>query len=288
MALQKIRPLSDNPTLSDQRVHNTPQFDVEVYLPNQTEIDRALRYPYYAPSCAFVLDAGRLHPLRDAGILNGRTAVLSVGSNRAPVQLQRKFGKDAVVPVTPAILHDCDIVHVAMLGYYGAVPCTAFPSKGCDVRLNVAWLDASQLAEMHRTEAVGVAYDYVRFNEGAVTHLDIPEADGHVVPAITPLYGYNARAGVLDIGGAMPASLPMIDATGRQFSAFTQAEATTFVRRLCQHNDDRDHAAFVTDMRNDKAARDTIREILSAHALFATNAPWTVIDIECDNLDAFL
>ncbi|WP_438996169.1 hypothetical protein [Candidatus Puniceispirillum sp.] len=280
--------MSDNPTSSDQPLHKAPPFDVEVYLPNQSEIDRALRYPYDAPSGAFILDSGRLKPLIDVGILDGRTAVLSVGSNRAPVQLRRKFGNDAVVPVTPAILHDCDIVHVAMLGYYGAVPCTAFPSEGCHVQLNVAWLDASQLAEMHRTEAVGVAYDYVRFSEGAVTHVDIPDADGHVVPASTPLYGYNARSGVLDIGGAMPASLPVIEAKGRQFSAFTQAEAVTFVRRLCQHNDDRDHAAFVTDMRNNKAARDAIREILSAHALFATNAPWTVIDTECDNLDAFL
>lgn len=280
--------MSDNSPLSEQASYPSPQFDIEVYLPNQTELDRALRYPYDAPAGAYVLDCGQLRPLRDIGILAGRTAVLSVGSNRAPVQLQRKFGKDAVVPVTPATLHDCDIVHVAMLGYYGAVPCTAFPSKGCHVRLNVAWLDADQLVEMHRTEAVGVAYDYVRFSEKAVTHLEIPEADGYAVPGDTPLFGYNARAGVLNIGDGMPASLPVIDAEGRQFSAFTQAEAATFVRRLCQHNDARDHATFVKDIRNDKAARDAIREMLSEHALFATNAPWQVISTECENLDSFL
>ncbi|MGB2234820.1 MAG: hypothetical protein ACPH5J_04500 [Candidatus Puniceispirillum sp.] len=265
-----------------------PQFDADIYLPQQTEIDRALHYPYDAPSGAFVLDRGQLRPLHDAGILAGRTAVLSVGSNRAPVQLQRKFGKDAVVPVTPATLHDCDIVHVAMLGYYGAVPCTAFPAKGCHVRLNVAWLDASQLAEMHRTEAVGVAYDYVRLSEGAVSHLAIPESDGHIVPADTPLFGYSARAGVLNIGNGMPASLPVIEAEGRYFPSFTQAEAAIHVRRLSQHDDARDHVTFVTDIRNDKAARDAIGEALSAHALFATNAPWKAIDIECGNLDAFL
>ena len=280
--------MSDNSRLSEQASYPSSQFDIEVYLPNQTELDRALRYPYDAPAGAYVLDCGQLRPLRDIGILAGRTAVLSVGSNRAPVQLQRKFGKDAVVPVTPATLHDCDIVHVAMLGYYGAVPCTAFPSKGCHVRLNVAWLDADQLVEMHRTEAVGVAYDYVRFSEKAVTHLEIPEADGYAVPGDTPLFGYNARAGVLNIGDGMPASLPVIDAEGRQFSSFTQAEAATFVRRLCQHNDARDHATFVKDIRNDKAARDAIREMLSEHALFATNAPWQVINTECENLDSFL
>ena len=280
--------MSDNSLLSDHPFNQLPQLDAELYLPKQTKVDRALRYPYDAPNGAFVLDCGQLRPLNDAGILADRTAVLSVGSNRAPVQLQRKFGKDAIVPVTPATLHDCDIVHVAMLGYYGAVPCTAFPAVGCHVRLNVAWLDASQLAEMHRTEAVGVAYDYVRLSKGAVSHLQIAEADGHIVPADTPLFGYSARAGVLDTGNGMPASLPVIEAEGRQFPAFSQAEAASFVRRLCQHNDARDHVAFVTDMRNDKAARDAIRDTLSAHALFATNAPWTVINTECDNLDAFL
>ena len=280
--------MSDNSLLSDHPFNQVPQLDAELYLPKQTEIDRALRYPYDAPEGAFVLDCGHLRPLHDAEILTGRTAVLSVGSNRAPVQLHRKFGKNAVLPVTPATLHDCDIVHVAMLGYYGAVPCTAFPSLGCHVRLNVAWLDADQLAEMHRTEAVGIAYDYVRFTDAAVTHLDFPEADGYRVPADTPLFGYSARAGVLDIGDGIPAALPVITAEGRQFSAFTQAEAVTFVRRLCQHNDARDHASFVADMRQDKLARDTIREVLSAHTLFATNAPWAVIDTECDDLDAFL
>ena len=99
--------------------------------------------------------------------------MLSVGSNRAPVQLLRKFGNAALVPVTPAILHDCDIVHAATVSYYGAVSCTAFPSSGTDVMLNVAWLDEAQLQVMHRTEAVGVAYDYVRLFTGTVTHLPV-------------------------------------------------------------------------------------------------------------------
>jgi hypothetical protein len=71
-------------------------------------------------------------------------------------------------------------------------------------------------------EAVGIAYDYVRFTDAAVTHLDFPEADGYRVPADTPLFGYSARAGVLDIGDGIPAALPVITAEGRQFSAFTQ------------------------------------------------------------------
>ena len=60
--------------------------------------------------------------------LGWTNSVLSVGSNRAPVQLLRKFGPDSLLPVTLARLHDCDITHAAILGYYAAVPCTAFPS----------------------------------------------------------------------------------------------------------------------------------------------------------------
>ena len=46
-------------------------------------------------------------------------------------------------------------------GYYAAVPCTAFPSPGTIVDLNVVWLDDYQLAQMHRTEGINVAYDFV-------------------------------------------------------------------------------------------------------------------------------
>lgn len=280
--------------MSDQvspsaRVHRAAvRLDDNFYLPVQSEIDRALLYPYDAPEGAFVLNHGQLSMFDDAGILGGRTGVLSVGSNRAPVQLRRKFGNDAVVPVTPVILHDCDIVHVAMLGYYGALPCTAFPSLGTRVHLNVAWLDDDQLAVMHRSEAVGVAYDYVRLDEGAVTHLAVPEAGGHIVSVGTPIFGYSARAGVLDINGGFPAALSVISATGRQFSACTQAEAVILLRRLSQHNDTRSHADFVADMQQDKLARDLMRKALSAHALFASNPPWTILDVECGDLDAFL
>ena len=103
--------------------------DDDVYLAAQSEAQRATDYPYVAPEGAFVLKGGRLAALDDPALLAGRTAVLSVGSNRAPVQLRRKFGDDAIVPVTPAILHDCDIVHAATVSYYGAVSCTASIQK---------------------------------------------------------------------------------------------------------------------------------------------------------------
>jgi len=264
------------------------RFDHDRYLPIQSELDRAFDYPYEAPSGAFVFINGGLAPLEDASILSGRTAVLSVGSNRAPVQLRRKFGDAAVIPVTPAILHDCDIVHAAMLGYYGAVPATAFASKGCDVSLNVAWLDDQQLVHMHRTEALGVAYDYVELNAGSVSHLPVPQAGGDIVPAAQIIYGYNARSGVLDLGAGKPAGLATIPATNRSNKALSQHEAATLVRQLTGHDDDRPMDVFIADMQGDRAARDAIIATLANHALFDDNPPWRIVPVSLDDVEAFL
>lgn len=262
--------------------------DEAYYLPEQSELERATNYPYDAPQGAFVFDQGRLSAFRDASILADRTAVLSVGSNRAPVQLRRKFGDAETIPVTPAVLHDCDIVHAAQLGYYGAVPCTAFPAKGCDVGLNIAWLNASQLALMHRTEALGVAYDFVRFDGGAVTHLPIPAAGGEVVSGYQPIFGYAARGGVLNVGGGMPAGLSAIPAKNRIFETMSQRQASSLVRKLAGHDDARAMEDFVADMQASRSARMAVLERLSAHMLFAEEAPWQVIEMTLDDIDAYV
>lgn len=263
-------------------------FDQEFYLPTQSELDRAFDYPYEAPDGAFVFVNGGLAVLDDASILNGRTAVLSVGSNRAPVQLRRKFGDAALVPVTPAILHNCDITHAAMLGYYGAVPATAFPSVGCDVTLNVAWLDDDQLVQMHRTEALGVAYDYVVFDQGAVTHLPVPEAGGMIVSPQQQIFGYNARSGVLDMGQNEPAGLSRIPAENRNFASMSQHEAADYVRQLTGHDDDRSMPEFIAAMQQDRASRDAILAVLEQHALYAESAPWQTLPMTLDDIDAYL
>ena len=265
------------------------RFDPAIYLPNQTELDRATEYPYAAPDGAFTFHNGMILPFDNANadaLLAGRTAVLSVGSNRAPVQLRRKFGDAATVPVTPAILHDCDIVHAAMLGYYGAVPATAFPAKGCDVTLNIAWLDAEQLVMMHRTEAIGVAYDYVKLAPAAVTHLPI---DGAMIlsPDIE-IFGYNARSGVLDFGDGAPAGLAAIPASNRRFLTRSQKQAAQFVRELTGHDDARSMAAFITDITQDRAARDATIDILQAHKIMEVDPPWQIVPVTLDGIEDYL
>ena len=263
--------------------------DAASYLAPISEVDRAYKYPYDAPEGGFVLASGRSLNLEQAqldqmdedpnfGVLAGRTPVLSVGSNRAPVQLLRKFGPDSLLPVTPARLHDCDITHAAILGYYAAVPCTAFPSPGTIVDLNVVWLDDYHLAQMHRTEGINVAYDFVV--------METVEHQFTVRPG--PVFGYAARAGVLDCGDGEPAGLSAIPSHGRKFKTLTQAEANAKLRELAMVDDDRSMIQFITEMQADKSARDAIIERLRPHAIQAHKPPWQVQAVNIDGVDAYL
>ncbi|MGC6454477.1 MAG: hypothetical protein ACON31_11265 [Candidatus Puniceispirillaceae bacterium] len=265
-------------------------FDQDRYLGVQTEAERATDYPYIAPEGGFVLDHGVLRQLDDPALLAGRTAVLSVGSNRAPVQLRRKFGDAAMLPVTPAILHDCDIVHAATISYYGAVSCTAHPSVGTDVMLNIAWLDPDQLRIMHRTEALGIAYDYVRLFAGVVTHLPVIEAGGDIVAPAAPVFGYSARSGVLDVGGGWPAGLARIPARGRKFQTLSQGSAAGIVHAVAGESDSTTPAAqadFIERVVGDKVWRQEINSHLQSRAIHA-DGPWQVQPVTSDDVEAFL
>ena len=261
-----------------------PLADGDAYLTMLSDVDRARLYPYHAPSGGYLLANGALYLLdqqmidRHQWIFDGRVAVLSVGSNRAPVQLRRKFGDAAIIPVTPARLFDCDIVHAAMLGFYAAVPCTAFPCAGCVVSLNVAWLDPDQLEQMHRTEGIGVAYDYVMMQD-VVHDMQVPDQ---------PVFGYSARTGVLDYAGGAPAALPAIAAVGRRFPEVSQAEAAARVRQLTGCDDSRSHAEFIADIQREKSARDAVIAGLKNYALFAETPPWQVLSVRVNGIDAFL
>lgn len=273
------------PALLDRLPNDFVAFaDSSAYLGVLSDIDRARLYPYTSPAGGYILANGALFNLDQAKIdrhkwlFKGRVAVLSVGSNRAPVQLVRKFGNNAVVPVTPARLFDCDIVHAAMLGYYAAVPCTAYPSDGCIVSLNVAWLDAVQLEQMHRTEGVGVAYDFVMMQN--VVH-DV------MVPS-QPVYGYSARSGVLDFGSGSPAALPNIAAFGRRFPLASQKDAACRVRQLVGRADCRSYAEFIADIQREKSLRDEVVFGLQNHALFHESPPWQAVSVKVDGLEAYL
>ena len=259
---------------------------LRTYLEEISEQDRASLYPYMAPAGGYVLVRGQLFSLdqqrleeSDAvHLLFGRKPVLAVGSNRAPYQLLRKFGSQAIVPVTPARLHDCDVVHTALVSYYGAIPCTAFPSSGTITELKVVWLDEEQLLQMHKTEGIGVAYDYVEM-QGVEHQFEVPAG---------PVFGYAARAGVLAWESCQPASLAAIHAQLRRFRVISQRQAAQRVCQIAKLEKAYSGEQFISAMQADKTLRAEVNDQLRTHSIQPNQPPWQVIPVSMNGIDDYL
>lgn len=199
--------------------------------PRAQDLLRAFLYPYAAPDHDFLFKGGRVEPVPAddiaglSGLIRGRVPVLAVGSNRAPVQLARKFsGHDLSdeVPVSHGWLEDHDIVYSTHLTRYGAVPATLATSFGTRVRVSVTWLDAKQLLHMHKTESVPAHYRYDQLDGENVT-LDCGIALGRVGV-------YQSVAGhVFD--GKDVFALSEIAARHRRFPALSQWDMIAHVAR---------------------------------------------------------
>ena len=241
-----------------------------------TPFAQATLYPYPAPEGDFVMEKGLPRPVPEgigADTLRGRVPVLSVGSNRSPLQLRRKFGTEALLPVTAAVLRDVDVVFASSLSYYCAVPATGFPCPGAAAHLNVAWLDEAQLAHMHETEARGVAYDFIRYHPGTVDHGTRGDMGDPVFGQ--PVHGYESRAGVLGLKG-QPVAHEAIACDGRVFPAMDETSMLERVRTLAGPE-----AAtleeWVLAMRDSRAAREGVMRAMGPLTIKPGNAPWEII-----------
>ena len=230
-----------------------------------SNLERALDYPYDAPEHAYFIKNGQVFDLDPNYDFAGRIAVLSVGSNRAPVQLNRKFGKSAELPVTPVRVYDCDVVHVANLAPYGAVPCSAFPCPGTHIDLNIAWLTPAQLVVMHQTESVGEAYDWVEWDLRCVQH----RFDG----PLDRLFGYAAMAGAFCNSGEGPFGLQRIPAVNRQFTVKTQRQVQNMIyRQYCTERVSLE--CWIQQLQLDRVLRDDVASGLCSNAVFPSVMPW--------------
>ena len=239
-----------------------------VKIPEMTMRERALGYPYEAPEGSFLISGGYCTELPSAYEFADRVAVLSVGSNRAPAQLYRKFGKEAEIPVTAVNIHGCDIVHVANLAPYGAVPCSAFPSEGAITPLNIAWLDEAQLAIMHQTESLGVAYEFVEWDCHFVEHL-------HPQP-IARLFGYASLKGALKVDDDAPYALDAIATQNRQLKSCSQEQALSHVFRACK-GDCKDFDQWLDRCQQEHDFRQQVADIIGKTAIKASRPPWRTL-----------
>lgn len=130
------------------------------------ELARALDYPYPAPLPPWIFAGHDVHRPGSPGFAalardirrDERVPVVAAGSNRAPVQLRRKFGTEDAFPVSTIRLRNVDTVYSAHFASYGAIPATLAPSPGTVLHTAVLWLTAAQLERMNESEALGVNY----------------------------------------------------------------------------------------------------------------------------------
>ena len=196
--------------------------------PRAQDLLRAFLYPYDAPDHDFLFGDGIVSPLpRDsiADRIAGRTPVLAIGSNRAPVQLARKFSPPhhhENVPVTMGWMAHHDVVYSAHITGYGALPATLAPSPGTRVRMAVTWLTHDQLSHMHVTEAVPAHYRYCQL-AGHDVVLDCGVTVDHVG-------SYQSAMGWVFNGDDVFA-LSAIKASNRRFATASQWDMIQYMAR---------------------------------------------------------
>ena len=219
---------------------------------------RAFDYPYAAPDGAYLFRAGAAVPLPDGYDFAGRRPVLAHGSNRAPAQLLRKFGREGQdgegeLPVTPVWLSGHDVVFSAQFALYGALPATLHPSPGTRVRVHVTWLTAAQRQTMDRSEGLAAAMPRYRL-------LPLPGCVACDLSGELPdAPAYLALTGALAPDGD-PVAFAGIRAEGRRFATMGgrqmiariardvfQCEAGALIRRIVGEDgsgnmDERDRA----------------------------------------------
>ena len=194
--------------------------------PPRDGLPRAVDYPYLAPLESYVFDAGEGAP---AFSIEGRTPVLALGSNAAPMQLRRKFaGLPGHIPVSRAVLFDHVAVYSAHFTRYGALPATLHRHPGAIAFTALTWLDDRQLARMHETESVGVNYDYVEVADIRLEH-DARLGEG-AIPACLGVGAYVSRHGPLTHEGR-PIRLAEAASSGCPLPALTQPAALRFAQR---------------------------------------------------------
>jgi hypothetical protein len=191
-------------------------------------VERALGYPYGAPSGPFIqlghqtLDPAELEIDRAA-----RTPVLAYGSNAAPRVLSRKLAlTDQPVLVVPARFCEFDVVYSAHISPYGAIPATLQRSPGTEVRVHVIYMTDAQIGVISATEP--------NYRPQLLEDIECRLEDGE---GLSEVSAYISRHGCLLVDGSEVA-LDAVSATGRTLAAMSEPEVMEQVRSsLCPQDD---------------------------------------------------
>ncbi|WP_430472997.1 hypothetical protein ACQ0MK_13135 [Thalassospira lucentensis] len=216
-------------SFSDAQIITDPVLRAQIEQhPRAQELLRAFLYPYAAPEHDFLFKVDACEPVKQVDTVRlayGRIPVLAVGSNRAPVQLTRKFSHQNLsdeILITHGWMDHHDIVYSAHMTGYGAIPATLASSPGTKVRVAVTWLTAKQLSHMHVTESVPSHYSYQQLH-GRDIELDCGLKPDHVGT-------YQSVAGhIFDQSDIFAVSA--IQAQGRRYKSFNQWNMIEYLAR---------------------------------------------------------
>ena len=186
------------------------------------------------------------------------------------MQLERKFSINQDLCVTPAILYNSDIVYAASISAYGSIPATQWPSINTEVELNVLWLTQEQLNVMHLTEAVGIAYNFVKMNSGTVKIKDF-QFNGDV-------YGYVALAGSFPFKANKPYRLSEINGINVNLKSINEEAALVFLMNFLEPKQS-NLSKWIKKVIDDKDYRLNLHTLLKSQAIKPNNPNWENIEV---------
>ena len=168
-----------------------------------------------------------------------------------------------------------------MISYYGAVPATLWPVKGSILKLSIIWLNNRQLKIMHETEAVGKAYDFVKFEKNKI----ICNSNDYLPKEV---FGYVSKFGALNFGFKTfdVRALSAINAKKRKIKAINQKSALLFLKEKINYkNNYNTKKDFLNRIVSEKNYRLNTNKKLNSLGILPNENQWEVIkNIKSDTL----
>ena len=239
------------------------------YFPVYNWFERAINYPYKAPTTSFTFKNGKFYHGIQISLKN-RVPIISIGSNRSPYQLKNKFGINENLCVTPAKLYNSIVVYAASISAYGSIPATQWPCEGSVSDLNLLWLSYDQLQIMHLSEGLGIAYNYVELDKDCVIINEVDYSGS--------IFGYISVRGGYLFEDNLPFQLKNIKSNVSSYSSINEYEA---LNKLFLNNPSGENSleCWLKKMISNKSMRLSLIEKMSKKSFLPSNVPWKVLEI---------
>lgn len=253
------------------------------------KIDRALSYPFAAPSKSYVLMGEEVLDLVSIDTRNlgesvvrrrgtvrslaeqferqtGRAfeafktvPILASGSNASPVRLKEKFAKPTpvVIPVLLGTVHHLCPVYSAHVTRYGSISATLQWAESATARLFCLLLPASLLEVMHRSEFVGTNYGYFQLRDVVFKS----ELDG----TWNDPFAYLSLWGGLSLNG-IHARLTAYESRGVDWPSLTQRQVMAEVHALLETGQAFEEFVL-SNIADDNLRKQRIRYLSQNHAM---------------------